>query len=261
MCADGMERFLFDSHAHYDDEAFDRDRDELLGTVLPARGVGFIVNMGCDLASSRRTVELAERYDCVYAAVGVHPENAAAYTPDTPDELRRLAAHPKVVAIGEIGLDYHWPTPDHDVQKAAFRAQMALAEELSLPVCVHDRDAHGDALAIVREYPGVKGVFHCFSGSVETGRELTALGWYLGFTGVVTFKNAKKAAAVAADVPADRLLIETDCPYLAPEPFRGRRCDSSMLRSTGAQIASLRGMTEEALFRLSFENAKTFYGL
>ena len=254
-------RDLFDSHAHYDDPAFDRDREELLGERLPAAGVGRVVNIGCDLPSSRAAVALAERYDYIYAAVGFHPGNAEQCTQSALAELRELAAHPKVVAIGEIGLDFHYDTPDPDVQRAAFRAQMALARELSLPVSVHDRDAHGASLEIVREFPGVRGVFHCFSGSAETARELTELGWYLGFTGVVTFKNAKKAAAVAADAPLSRILIETDCPYLAPEPFRGKRCDSSMLRRTGARIAELRGMTPEALYEASFRNACAFYGL
>ena len=256
-----MERVFFDTHAHYDDAAFDEDREELLSKALPQGGVRYVVNMGCDLESSRRAVELAERYDYFYAAVGIHPENAGEYTPEALSELRRLAARPKVVAIGEIGLDYHYDTPDPGVQQAAFRAQMALAAELSLPVSVHDREAHADSLAVVREFPGVRGVFHCFSGSVETARELTALGWYLGFTGVVTFKNAKKAAAVAVDSPADRILIETDCPYLAPEPRRGRRCDSRLLSYTGARIAELRGLEPEALYALTCRNACAFYGL
>lgn len=255
-----MTRNLFDSHAHYDDAAFDRDREALFGELLPAAGVGCVLNVGCDLPSSRAAADLAERYDYVYAAVGFHPENAAQFTPAALDELRELAARPKVIAVGEIGLDFHYDTPDPALQREVFRAQMALAAELGLPVSVHDRDAHGPSLEIVREFPGVRGVFHCFSGSVETARELTALGWYLGFTGVVTFKNAKKTAAVAADAPLDRILIETDCPYLAPEPFRGRRCDSSLLRYTGARIAELRGMAPEALFEASFRNACALYG-
>lgn len=252
------ERLLFDTHAHYDDAAFDADREALLSR-LPADGVQYAVNVGCDLASSRRAVELAQQYPYLYAGVGIHPGNAEECTPEALAELRRLAAQPKVVAIGEIGLDYHYDTPPRGVQRAAFRAQMRLAEELGLPVSVHDRDAHGESLEIVREFPAVRGVFHCFSGSVETARELTALGWYLGFTGVVTFKNAKKTAAVAADAPEDRILIETDCPYLAPEPCRGRRCDSSLLVHTGARIAALRGVSPEELYRKTCENARRFY--
>ncbi len=254
-----MERVFFDSHAHYDDPAFDADREELLSAVLPAGGVRFVMNVGCDLASSRRAVELAERYDYIYAAVGIHPGNAEECTPAALDELRRLAAHPKVRAIGEIGLDYHYDTPAPEIQRAAFRAQMALAQELSLPVSVHDREAHGESLAVVREFPAVRGVFHCFSGSVETGRELTALGWYLGFTGIVTFKNAKKPAAVAADAPLSRILIETDCPYLAPEPHRGRRCDSTLLRHTAARIAEVRGMTEAEAAAATLRSACALY--
>ena len=196
------ERLLFDTHAHYDDAAFDADREELLAR-LPSDGVRYVVNVGCDLESSRRAVALAQRYDYLYAGVGIHPGNAEACTPEALAELRRLAAQPKVVAIGEIGLDYHYDTPPRDIQRDAFCAQMHLAQALGLPVSIHDRDAHGESLAIVREFPDVRGVFHCFSGSVETARELVALGWYLGFTGVVTFQNAKKTAAVAADAPEE----------------------------------------------------------
>lgn len=252
------ERLLFDTHAHYDDAAFDADREELLAR-LPSDGVRYVVNVGCDLESSRRAVALAQRYDYLYAGVGIHPGNAEACTPEALSELRRLAAQPKVVAIGEIGLDYHYDTPPRDVQRDAFRAQMRLAQALGLPVSIHDRDAHGESLAIVREFPDVRGVFHCFSGSVETARELVSLGWYLGFTGVVTFQNAKKTAAVAADAPEDRILIETDCPYLSPEPYRGRRCDSTRLLYTGAKIAALRGKTPEEIYRLTCENARRFY--
>ena len=172
---------LFDTHAHYDDAAFDADRDALL-SLLPSKGVRYVVNVGCDLASSRRAVALAETYDYVYAGVGIHPGNAGDCTPEALDALRALARHPKVVAVGEIGLDYHYDAPPREIQREAFRAQMRLAGELGLPVSVHDRDAHAESLAIVREFPGVSGVFHCFSGSVETSRELVELGWYFGFT-------------------------------------------------------------------------------
>lgn len=251
---------LFDTHAHYDDAAFDVDRDALL-SLLPSKGVRYVVNVGCDLASSRRAVALAETYDYVYAGVGIHPGNAGDCTPEALDALRALARHPKVVAVGEIGLDYHYDAPPREIQREAFRAQMRLAGELGLPVSVHDRDAHAESLAIVREFPGVSGVFHCFSGSVETSRELVELGWYFGFTGVVTFKNAKKTAAVAAFVPEDRILIETDCPYLSPEPYRGRRCDSSLLVHTGAKIAALRGVTSEEIYLKTCENARRFFGI
>ncbi len=253
-------RTLFDTHAHYDDAAFDADREALLAR-LPEDGVRYVVNVGCDLASSRRAAELAETYDYIYAGVGIYPGNAEECTPAALSELRRLAALPKVVAIGEIGLDYHYETPPRDVQREAFRAQLRLAQELGLPVSVHDREAHGESLAIIREFPGVRGVFHCFSGSVEMARELVALGWYIGFTGVVTFKNAKKTVEVAKDVPADRILIETDCPYLAPEPCRGTRCDSSLLVHTGAKIAALRGAAAQDLYAVTCENACHFYNI
>ena len=251
---------LFDSHAHYDDRAFDTDREALLAR-LPGEGVSTVVNVGCDLDSSRKAIALAEQYDYIYAAVGIHPGNAEQFSQEALAELRELARHPKVVAIGEIGLDYHYDTPDRDLQRAAFRAQMELAKELSLPVSVHDRDAHAESLEVVRAFPEVRGVFHCFSASVEVMRDLVACGWYVGFTGVVTFKNGRKAAAVAAAVPEDRILIETDCPYLAPEPQRGSRCDSSLLRYTGARIAELRGLDPEAIYAISDANARRFYGL
>ena len=184
---------LFDTHAHYDDEAFDGDREALLA-AMPGRGVGRIVNPGCTLASSRQAVELAARFDHVYAAVGIHPENCGDYQPSFIDELRALAKQPKVVAIGEIGLDYYWAeNPPRELQHRVLRDQLALAAELALPVIIHDRDAHADTLAIVREFPQVTGVFHCFAGSVEMGRELVEMGWYLGFNGAATFKNARKA--------------------------------------------------------------------
>lgn len=249
---------LYDSHAHYDDKAFDADREELLA-ALPASGVVGVANMGCDLESSRYAVELSERYDYIYAAVGIHPGNADAYKPEMLSELRVLAARPKVVAIGEIGLDYHYDTPDRDRQKELFRAQLALARELNLPVCVHDRDAHADSLEIVKDFPEVCGVFHCYAGAVEMMRELTALGWYIGFTGIVSFGNSRKLKKVALEIPEDRILIETDCPYLAPEPLRGRRCDSSMLTHTGAAIAAIRGVEAERIYAASCENARRFY--
>lgn len=253
-------RVLFDTHAHYDDAAFDADREALLSR-LPSDGVRYVVNVGCDLASSRRAVELAEQYDYIYAGVGFHPGNAGEWTDGLLDKLRELATHPKVVAIGEIGLDYHYDTPPREIQREVFRAQMRLAQELGLPVSVHDREAHGESLEIVKKFPKVRGTFHCFSGSVETARELMELGWYVGFTGVVTFKNAKKTAEVAKDVPADRILLETDCPYLAPEPCRGTRCDSSLLAYTGARIAALRGMPAEELYAMTCENACRFYNI
>ena len=217
---------LFDTHAHYDDTQFDPDREALL-SALPENGVGLVVNPGCDISTSRQAVALAEQYPHVYAAVGYHPENCGPYVPEELDILRDLARHPKVVAIGEIGLDYYWEeNPPRDFQQQVFRAQLQLAQELDLPVIVHDREAHGDSLTIIKEFPAVRGVFHCFSGSAEMAKELVKLGWMVSFTGVLTYKNARKALEAAAAVPLERLMIETDSPYMAPVPKRGTRNDS-----------------------------------
>lgn len=252
---------LFDTHAHYDDEAFDTDREALL-TAMPRRGVGRIVNPGCTVASSRTAVALAERYDHVYAAVGIHPEECGDFVPEHIDELRRMAAHEKVVAIGEIGLDYHWPeNPSHEMQQTVLRQQLALAQELQLPVIIHDRDAHADTLAIVREFPGLQGVFHCYSGSVEMAREILAMGWYLGFDGPLTYKNARKAIAVAKEVPLDRMLIETDSPYLPPVPHRGERNDSTLVSFVCGKLAEIREISHEEMERITWENGCRFFGM
>lgn len=251
---------LFDTHAHYDDPAFDADRAALL-EALPGRGVAHVVNMGCDPASSRTAIGLTEKYPWIHAAVGLHPENAGQFSDAVLAEIRELARHPRVLAIGEIGLDYHYPTPEREIQRAAFRAQLALARETGLPACVHSRDAHAETLAIISEFPEVRGVVHCYTGAREMAKELTDLGWYIGFTGIVSFKNSKKARLVAESLPCDRILIETDCPYLAPEPLRGRRCDSSMLPYTAAAIAAVRGMETQALIEQTYQNACRFYGL
>ena len=251
---------LFDTHAHYDDPAFDEDREALLA-ALPEKGVRKDANMGCDLASSRIAVELAEKYPYIHAAVGLHPGNAEQFTQDVISELSALARSGRVVAIGEIGLDYHYPTPDREMQRAAFRAQLALAKELGLPVCVHSRDAHADTLSIISEFPEVRGVVHCYTGAREMAKDLTDRGWYIGFTGMVSFKNSKKARLVAESLPLDRILIETDCPYLAPEPFRGKRCDSSLLPYTAAAIAQVRGMETDELIEAVYRNGCRFYGI
>jgi TatD DNase family protein len=252
---------LFDTHAHYDDEQFDADRDALLAS-MPQSGVGLIVDPGCDLPSSRRAIALAERFPHVYAAVGYHPENCAPYTDADLDVLRELAKHPKVVAIGEIGLDYYWEeNPPREFQQTVFRRQLALAQELDLPVIVHDREAHADSLAIVREFPAVRGVFHCFSGSVEMARELWKLGWYVGFDGPVTYKNARKTVEVALEAPPDRILLETDSPYMAPVPVRGTRNDSRNVRYIVEKIAQLRGMETDALIALTAENGKRLFDI
>lgn len=248
---------LFDTHAHYDDEAFDADRDAVLAAFD-----GLVIDPGCTLDSSRAAIALAARHPHVYAAVGIHPENCGDFLPEHIDALRQLARQPKVVAIGEIGLDYYWPeNPPRDFQQQVLRAQLALAQELNLPVIFHDRDAHGDSLSIVREYPALRGVFHCYSGSVEMAEELLSMGWYLGFDGPVTYKNARKAVAVAEMAPLDRILIETDSPYMSPVPLRGKRNDSRNVFYIAEKLAQLKGMTAEEMARLTMENGKNLFGI
>lgn len=253
---------LFETHAHYDNGRFDTDREELL-SALPGAGIGWVVNPGCDLPTSRTAVALAGKFPHVYAAVGFHPSDCAGCEGDWLEEIRALAqSSPKVVAIGEIGLDYYWKdNPPRERQQAVFRAQLALAEELDLPVIVHDREAHQDSMAIVREFPRVRGVFHCYSGSLEDAKLLVRLGWHISFTGVVTFKNARKALEVAASLPADRIMLETDSPYLAPEPNRGRRNDSRNLVYIRDRIAQLRGVSPEELEEQTTQNALQFFGI
>ena len=252
---------IFDTHAHYDDEAFDADREELLA-AMPDAGVGLIVDPGCDLESSRKAISIAERFPHVYAAVGWHPENCAPFVPEDIETLRTLARHEKVVAIGEIGLDYYWAeNPPRGFQQDVFRRQLALAVELDLPVIVHDREAHADSLAIVREFPAVRGVFHCFSGSVEMARELWKLGWYVGFDGPLTYKNARKTVEVAAEAPPERILIETDSPYLSPVPKRGERNDSRKLSYVAEKLAEIRGVTPQEIIDLTAENGRRLFGI
>lgn len=248
---------LFDTHAHYDDEAFDADRDAVLSAFD-----GLVLDPGCTLKSSCAAVALAERHSHVYAAVGIHPENCGDFVPEHIDVLRQMARQPKVVAIGEIGLDYYWPeNPTHDFQQQVFRAQLALALELDLPVIIHDRDAHGDTLAIVREYPRLRGVFHCYSGSVDMARELLRLGWYLGFDGPVTYKNARKAVEVAEMTPLDRILIETDSPYMSPVPLRGKRNDSRNVFYIAEKLAQIKGLSTGEMAQITMENGKRLFNL
>ena len=252
---------LFDTHAHYDDERFNGDREALLAS-MPEKNVGLIVNPGCDVPSSRMAVALTEKYDFLYAAVGIHPENCADFVPEQIDTLRQMAKAPKVVAIGEIGLDYYWAeNPPKELQQEVLRRQLRLAEELNLPVIIHDRDAHGDTMAIVREFPRVKGVFHCFAGSAEMARELIKMGWMLSFNGAVTFKNAKKAPEVIAAVPLEKLMIETDAPYLTPVPHRGERNDSSYVRLVAEKIAQIKGLAPEEVEKATWENGRRFFGV
>ena len=246
---------IFDSHAHYESEQFDADREELLGSVLPQKGVVGVINMGSDMESLQQTVDLCDKYDYFYGAVGIHPECAADLPADWLQQVEKLLSHPKIVAVGEIGLDYHWEDAcPREKQKEVFIAQLELAAKYDLPVVIHDREAHGDMMEILRKYKP-KGVVHCFSGSVELARETVNLGMYIGLGGVVTFKNARHSVEVAADIPLERLLTETDAPYMAPVPFRGKRCDSSMIAYAAAKIAEVRGITAQEVLQTACENA------
>ncbi len=250
---------LFDTHAHLNDEAFDKDRKELLAG-LAQKGVGLVMNAGCSLQASREVVEMAQQYPWLYAAVGSHPDSADEVNADVLEEYRKLCKlSPKVKAIGEIGLDYHYEDIPREIQQRAFRLQMELARDLDLPVIVHEREAHEDGLRIVDEFPAVKGVFHCYSGSAEMAKELIRRGWYIGFTGVLTFKNARKAIEVASSIPLERIVIETDCPYMAPDPFRGRRNDPGKLYRMAEKLAELRGLSVEEAERITLENGKRLY--
>lgn len=250
----------FDTHAHYDDRAFDEDREALL-QGLGEGAVKLIIDPGCDAPSSRRALELAERFPFVYAAVGLHPEELDKYSPESFEEICSMARHPRCVAIGEIGLDYYWDASHKEEQKALFRRQIELALELDKPVIVHDREAHGDCLEIVRDYPGLRGVFHCYSGSAEMAKELLKLGWYLGFDGPVTYKNARKALEVLELCPMDRMLMETDSPYLSPVPMRGKRNDSSNLKYVAEKIAQVKGISPEQAAAITLDNGCRLFGI
>ena len=253
---------IFDTHAHYYDSAFDPDRDALL-SALPEKGVRLAVCPGCDLDSSRASLALAERYDYLYAAAGFHPENLEGAALADLDQVRELCAHPKAVAVGEIGLDYYWVrTPEGRANaRDFFDAQLSLAQELDLPAIVHDRDAHKDCMDLVRAHPGTRGVFHCYSGSIEDAKVLVDRGWMLSFTGNITFKNARRAPEILRWLPLDRLMLETDAPYMAPEPHRGQRCDSAMIARGAEKVAQLRGISPEEVLRITLENGKRFFGI
>ena len=252
---------IFDTHAHYDSSAFNPDREAVLN-ALPEAGVALVVDPGCDLPSSRAALALAEQFPHVYAAVGIHPEDCAGYTDADLDVLRQLCRHDKAVAIGEIGLDYYWAeNPPREFQQQVFRRQLELAVELDMPVIIHDREAHGDCLEIVKEYPGLRGVFHCFSGSPEMAAELLKRGWYLGFDGPITYKNAKRAPEVAAVTPLDRILVETDSPYMTPVPFRGKRNDSRYLPYVIEKLAEWKGVKAQEMTDITFANGKRLFGI
>ena len=250
---------LFDTHAHMDDRAFDGDREELLSS-LPERGIALLMNPGCSLASSRAASRLSQEYDYIYAAVGSHPDAADEVDEAVLEEYRKLCKlNPKIKAIGEIGLDYHYEDIPREIQQRAFRMQLELARELDLPVIVHEREAHEDGLKIIAEFPEVTGVFHCYSGSAEMAKLLVERGWYIGFTGVLTFKNARKAVEVAQSIPLERIVLETDCPYMSPEPFRGKRNDPSRLCYMAEKLAQLRSLPLESIHEITVENGKRLY--
>lgn len=250
---------IFDSHAHYDDKKFNADRDAVLA-ALPGQGVRYVMNVGSTLRSSRTAIALAAKYGHVYASAGVHPHDAKSAPDDLEEKLAALLKQDKVCAVGEIGLDYHYDFSPRNVQLDVFERQLQLAFDLELPVIVHDREAHADTLRLLKKYKS-RGIVHCFSGSAEMAGELVKMGLYIGFTGVVTFKNARKTLAAAAAVPPDRLLIETDCPYMAPEPNRGRRCDSSMLPAVAERLAQVRGMRPQELIDYTCQNACRVYNI
>lgn len=250
---------IFDSHAHYDDELFAEDAEALLAS-FPSQGVTGVVTCGTNLQSSRAALQLAEKFPFVCAAVGFHGLDTDRLTAAYLAGIRKLAAHEKAVAIGEIGLDYHYEKESREKQLLIFEEQLSLAAELELPVIVHDREAHADTLRLLGKYRP-RGVVHCFSGSPETAREVLSLGLYIGLGGAVTFKNAVKPALVAAMVPEDRLLVETDAPYMTPVPFRGRRNDSLYIPCTARRLAELRHTNTQAILDLTCKNAKTLFRL
>ena len=250
---------IFDTHSHYDDAQFDADRNDLLKS-LPQKGVIGVVSCGCDPESTRFNAGLAEQYDYIYFAAGLHPENLEGLKMDDLDEIECYAKEEKCVAIGEIGLDYHWIASSKEMQKEFFAAQCELANKLDMPVIVHDREAHADTLAILKQYRP-KGVLHCFSGSAETAKEIVKMGMYIGLNGVATFKNARKSIEAAKAIPIERLVLETDCPYLAPVPHRGKRNDSSFIPFIAERLGEELGIPAQELLNITAQNAKRLYEL
>lgn len=254
-----MYQNIFDTHSHYDDEKFNPDREMLLST-LQSQGVSDVVSCGCDIETTQFNFDLAQAYDFMYFAAGFHPECLEGASLQDLELIKKFAQNKKCVAIGEIGLDYHWMSSTKEVQKEFFTAQIELAADLDLPVIVHDREAHGDTLDILKATKP-KGVVHCFSGSKEMAREIIKLGMYIGMNGVVTFNNARKSLEVVKEIPLDRLVLETDCPYLAPVPHRGKRNDSSLIPFVAEKIAALLEMDAQELLNITNENAKKLYNL
>lgn len=250
---------IFDSHAHYDDDSFSEDLTELL-EGLPSKGISHVVNCGTDINSCRKLAEISDKYNYIYFAAGIHPHEAEDANEGFIEELKAFTKHPKCVAIGEIGLDYHYDFSPRDIQKDVFEKQLILAKELELPVIIHDREAHEDTLKLLKKYTP-KGIVHCFSGSVEMAKDIVSLGMHIGLGGAVTFKNAKKPVEVAKYVPLERLVLETDCPYMTPVPFRGKRNDSSLISVTADFIAELKGISTQELLDKTHENAKNIFAI
>ena len=250
---------LTDTHAHYDDDAFDNDREELL-TRLFEESVGKIITVGCARKRWQPTIALTERFEGMFGALGLHPEDISDAGEDWEAELKELLTRPKIKALGEIGLDYHYENYDREMQIKFFRRQIAIAKETDMPIIIHRRDATEDTMNILRELRPQKAVMHCFSGSAETARELVEMGLYISFTGVLTFKNAKRASSACEAIPTDRLMLETDCPYMAPVPLRGERCDSSMIRYTAAKMGEIKGFSAEEMIDICNKNAERFFG-
>lgn len=250
---------IFDTHSHYLRRDFGDELDSVVQS-LPGKNVGRVIAVGCNLESSREEIELSRKYDFVYASAGIHPEDAHDLPDDWESRIAEMLKNEKVLALGEIGLDYHENEVPREVQKEIFRRQLEIAKKADIPVIIHSRDASADTMEILREYKP-QGVVHCFSGSPETAREVVKLGMYVGFTGVLTFKNAKKAVASCETVPIDRLLLETDCPYMAPVPHRGERCDSSMIAFTAAKMAEIKGVSADEMIEIARENGERLFRL
>lgn len=250
---------IFDSHCHYDDEKYDEDREQII-EFIHENGVCNAINVGCDIKSSKESIKLAEKYDFFYAAVGVHPHVAGDVSKNYIDEITKMTENKKVVAIGEIGLDYHYDFTPRDIQQKVFEEQLILANELDIPVIIHSREATEDNMRLLNKHKP-KGVVHCFNGSAQTAKEVLKIGMYIGFTGVVTFKNAKKPLEVIDIVPIDRILLETDCPYMAPVPYRGKRTTSDMIEKTADTVASIKNISTQEIIDIARENTKLLFSI
>jgi len=251
---------IFDTHAHYDDKQFHSDRDTLLQS-LKEEGISLVLNAACDRQSIKNILKLVDKYEFLYGSAGIHPHDAKNMDDSDLALIEEALRHPKIRALGEIGLDYHYDFSERDVQREWFDKQLALASKLKVPVIIHDREAHKDCLDILQNYRDIACVFHCYSGSWESAKVLLNRGIYLSFTGVITYKNAAKSREVIEKMPADRLMIETDCPYLSPEPNRGKRNDSRNLRYTLDTVSVLRGISAEEAAKVTLENGKMFFGI